>query len=68
MADRKNDYRFNGSGYYDPTPWKAIKHMTERERLSGKVVKALQNIAHLSGFEIVGRIQLRDKETGEVYK
>ena len=68
MADRKNDYRFNGAGYYDPTPHKAIKHLTEREKLSGKIVNVLQNIAHLSGFEIVGRIQLRDKETGEVYK
>ena len=68
MSDRKNDYRYNGSGYYDPTPHKAIKHMTERERLSGKVVKSMQELAHLSGFEVVGRIQLRDKENGDVYK
>jgi len=68
MGDRKNDLRFNGSGYYDPTPYEAIKHISEREKLSGRVVRTLQNVAHLAGFEIVGRIQLRDKESGEIYK
>jgi len=68
MSDRKNDTKYNGSGYYDPTPREAIKNIESRYRLSGKVVKTLQNVAHLAGFEIVGRIELRDTETGTIYK
>ena len=68
MKDRKDSTKYNGSGYYDPTPHEAIKHIESRYRLSGKVVKTLQNVAHLAGFEIVGRIELRDTETGTIYK
>lgn len=71
--DRKNDYRFNGSGYYDITPKDAIDNLEnekndERYILSGKLVKIFQNIAHLSDFEIKGRIVLKDKKTGKTYK
>ena len=68
MSYRSDDCMYNGSGYYDPTPHEAIKHISERERLARKVIKTLQNVSHLAGFEIVGRIQLRDKESGEVFK
>lgn len=67
--DRKTSIKYNSSGYYDPTPYEAIKKVrTERDELASKLVSMLQNMTHLVGFEIVGRIALRDKETGEVYK
>lgn len=65
-----DDLSRNGSGYADPTAYKAIRNVTKesRERLAGKVVKTLQNVAHLAGFEIVGRITLRDVQSGKDYK
>lgn len=65
----RNEDKYNGSGYYDPTPYKAINNIRQdREYTARKVVKTLQNVAHLAGFEIVGRISIRDTETGEEYR
>lgn len=62
------DYKRNGSGYYDPTAYKAIKNVTESEKNVSKVIKTLQAVAHLAGYEIEGRIVLVDKETGEIWR
>lgn len=64
----RKDYRYNGSGYYDPTPHKAIKRIEEREKLARKVILTVQNVAHLAGFDIVGRLELRDKESRRIYR
>ena len=73
MADRGE--RYNASGYHDPTPYQAIKNIErenalneERGILARKVVKKLQNVAHLAGFDIVGRVTLRDNETGKEWR
>lgn len=63
-----DDLKRNGSGYYDPTAWKAIMNMEKEEKRVTKVIKTLQSVAHLAGFEIEGRIVLRDKETGEIWR
>lgn len=61
--------RFNGSGYYDETPHKAYMNMRkDRAVMARKVVKTVQNVAHLAGFEIVGRVTLRDTDTGEEFR
>jgi hypothetical protein len=73
MADRGE--RFNASGCYDPTPYQAIKNIEREEQLNDergilarKVIKTLQNMAHLAGFDIVGRITLLDKKTGKEWR
>lgn len=67
--NKQDDLRFNGSGIKDPTAYRAIKKVDEETtRRANQFIKAIQSIAHLSGFEIVGRIELRDKNTGEVFK
>ena len=63
-----NDLKRNGSGYYDPTAYKAMTNIAKEEKRVIKVIKTLQIVAHLAGFEIEGRIVLRDKETGEVWR
>lgn len=63
-----NELKRNGSGYYDPTAWRAIKNVTEEEKRVSVVIKTLQSVAHLAGFHIEGRIVLRDKETGEIWR
>ena len=63
-----NELRKNGSGYYDPTAWKALRVIAEEEKTVSKVIKTLQAVAHLAGFEIEGRIILVDKKTGKVWR
>ena len=62
--------KFNESGYYDPTPYEAIRNIDqenrERDILARKVIKTIQNVAHLAGFDIVGKVTLRDNKTGEI--
>lgn len=63
----------NNEGYSDPTADTVIGHvMTEqRKRRSDqetKTIKTLQNVAHLAGFDIVGRIELREHKSGRIYK
>ena len=64
-----DDLKRNGSGYIDPTMYKAVtKVEKERRDLASKVIKTLKNVAHLAGFEIVGRLTLRDTRSGEIFK
>lgn len=66
---KRDELRYNGSGIKDPTAYKAIKKVDEEtNRRANQLIKAIQSIAHLAGFEIVGRIELRDKNTGEVWR
>ena len=63
----------NNEGYSDTTAETAIGHvMTEqRKRRSDqeiKTIKTLQNVAHLAGFDIVGRIELREHKSGRIYR
>lgn len=63
---------FNGSdpnaqkqrGIYDPTAGKAVASADRPPRQVREVVHILRLIASLAGFEIVGKIILRDKATG----
>ena len=67
--NKRDDLRFNGSGIKDPTAYKAIKKVDEETtRRANQLIKAIQSITHLAGFEIAGRIELRDKNTGEIFK
>ena len=66
----KNE-KFNSEGYYDPTPFKAMKninreHDKERNILAKKTIKTLQNVAHLAGFDIVGKITLKEHNSGKI--
>lgn len=65
----KKDERYNDEGYIDIIPYSAIKGTEKRnEAKFNKLLKSIQTITHLAGFEIVGRVVLKDKETGDIYK
>lgn len=67
MSD--NDLKRNGSGYMDPTAYQAIKHIDgEEEDRFRKLLGTIFYICELAGFHIEGRIVLRDKRTGRVWK
>lgn len=67
----------NSEGYRDPTAAIAIRntqhHQTagdwdrERERISD-LIHAIRAVAAVGGFEIVGRVVVKDKKTGKVYR
>lgn len=66
----------NGEGYVDPTPGAAFgnnrreEHKREADRLSviSNLIPIMKNTAELAGFEVVGRIVLKDKHTGKEYR
>lgn len=63
-----DELKRNGSGYIDPTAAQALKNIAEQESKVSKVIKTIQAVAHLAGFEIEERIVLRDKESGTIWR
>lgn len=62
----------NSEGYSDPTAGEACKNILkeENERL-GKVsslIPILRATAERAGFDIIGRIPLKDRKTGKEYR
>lgn len=68
----KGDIRKNGSGYSDPTAYEAIKKVSRQELEESDrfhdLLDTLFYITELAGFEIEGRIVLKDTKTGKVWR
>ncbi|MBQ9211122.1 MAG: hypothetical protein IJ153_05415 [Clostridia bacterium] len=62
----------NVEGYPDPTAHKAINNaIREERRRDARARRAMENLRRLAdelGFEIVNRIELRDRYTGKIFK
>lgn len=71
MGNKNNPY-FNSEGYSDPTAYEALKPILQADAaLEGKLnflVKVIKFVAGEAGFEIINRIELRDKKTGRLFK
>lgn len=71
MANNKNPY-FNESGCSDPTAYEALKPiMKEDAALDNKVhnlINTLKFIVDWAGFEFIGRVQIRHKQSGKEFK
>lgn len=68
-----NNLKKNAEGYSDPTAYKAIKHVDEdylfiRELAFKKLLNMIFDLCELARFHVEGRIILKDKETGKVWK
>ena len=57
----------NGSGYNDPTAYKAIQKVDKESERFHKLLNTIFYICDLAGFHVEGRIVLRDKETGRIW-
>lgn len=57
----------NKEGYADPTAFHALKNIEDEKKVS-ELVFVLKWIINKSGFELIERIQLRDKKNGKIYK
>lgn len=62
----------NCEGYSDPTAGVAIgsakKDEQDIDKLNHKVMQSFRLLVDLAGFEIVGRITLRHKKSGCIFK
>ena len=54
----------NNEGYQDPTAGQAITSADRPPKQVAQVIYIFKLIASLAGFDIVGKIRLRDRETG----
>lgn len=52
----------------DPTAYLAIKHTEDENAKFQKLLDTIFNICELSGFHIEGRIVIKSKKTGRVWK
>lgn len=63
---------FNASGCKDPTAYEAVKHISKEQHDMNtrvhNVITTIKNIVEWAGFEIVGRIHIRDKRTGKEFR
>jgi len=66
----------NNSGCPDYTAYEALKHIQAEDKrrfhsvddAAHTVITTIKNILDLSGFELIGRIQIKHKKSGKVYK
>jgi hypothetical protein len=63
----------NQEGYSDPTASVAISHVAkekrrDEERTLRRIIYIMRSVAAAFNFEIVGRITLKDKGTGRIYR
>lgn len=67
----KNPY-FNNSGCPDPTAFEALKPIIHEDTALEKKVHNLVNtvkfIVDWAGFEMIGRIQIKDKKSGKEFR
>lgn len=63
-----DNLRKNVEGYDDPTPYKAVKRMqTEDDVRFYKLLHTIFHVCELAGFEVKGRVVLKDRKTGKIY-
>lgn len=67
----------NSEGYVDPTAgaaMAAVKHEEKEKQYAEladrnhKLIYVIRNVVDLAGFEIVGRITLKHKKSGKVFR
>lgn len=66
------DYNRNAAGYVDLTATEAIEKVdreeAERQKRISLFVCTIKQIAELSGFKILNRIEILDERSGRVYR
>lgn len=68
----ESEIKWNGSGYSDPTAYLAIRntqrHISEDRKRFKKVLYAIFRLCDAAGFQVEGRIVLKDKRTGRIWR
>lgn len=67
-----SDPRRNAEGYLDVTAYLGTKNViqeeSEAERKKKDLIHTFRLLADMAGFEIVGRITIKHKKTGRVFR
>lgn len=58
----------NKSGCPDPTAYAGTKPITEEKQKVADLVWVIKKIARWAGFEIINRIEFRDRRSGRTYR
>lgn len=58
----------NKSGCKDPTAFQATKNISEEEQRVAELVWVIKAIARWAGFEIINRIEFRDRASGRIHR
>ena len=60
----------NPEGYLDLTAHDALSAIQaeEADQRTAKLIVTLKNTIELSGFDLLARIEVRDRETGRIYR
>lgn len=68
MKDK--DLFYNGSGYADPTAYTAIKNAEHSQSVENvnRLIKEIKTLISDNGFVLLNRIELKDKNSGMVFK
>lgn len=72
---KDGDIRKNGSGYFDPTAYEAIKSSENCKKNKSKdllrfekLLDTIFNVCELAGYHLESRIVVTDKKTGRVWR
>ena len=78
VADFDRDYRVpyrNSEGYADPTAHGALSNamrelavMEETDARCTQLIRTLKSTIDLAGFDLIARIEARDRNTGRTYR
>lgn len=64
--------RYNPSGAYDPTAHEALTDVfseeNETDRRTQVLIRAIKHIIDLAGYDMLNRIELRERKTGRTYR
>ena len=70
--NKKNDLHFNASGYYDGTAYEAIKRADQESNKERKkiydLIGSIYRLCDKDGYRLEGRIVLKNKKTGKVWR
>ena len=58
----------NKSGCPDPTAFKVEKQISEEDQKVADLVWIIKKIARWAGFEIINRVEFRDRRSGRTYR
>ena len=58
----------NNSGCHDPTAYHAMKPIQDEEQRVSELIKVLKYIIRAAGFDLLNRIEVKDRKSGRTYR
>ena len=65
---KEDDLKRNASGYIDPTAYIAITNIDNEQKRFKQLIRTIVYICDLAGFEIQGKITLKNRRSGRLWK